>query len=247
MQILRKKIIRKIDPKLNKEEMQNILKETIIYKRIKCGNLIQGVNDYFIKNQNLFIEMDYYEETLSSYLSKNFNSFDFDTKLQWTKDLAFALDYLHLHEQSHKKINTNNIFVTDNKRLVLGEIGFIPLMTNYFSVDNPNECFDMRSDIWSLGCVFYEIFTGEKYFNNIENIEINEVTLKDKKLSLLIQQMLNMNPEKRPNIRLVLKTLIKFPRKYSEYVGSLNNQEKLSNDHRFFSNNLFIDTQKLKY
>lgn len=77
--------------------MQQILKETMIYKRIKCGNLIQGVNDYFIKNKNLFIEMDYYEETLSSYLLKNFQTIDSLTKLQWSKDLAFALDHLHLH------------------------------------------------------------------------------------------------------------------------------------------------------
>ena len=137
--------------------MQQILKETMIYKRIKCGNLIQGVNDYFIKNKNLFIEMDYYEETLSSYLSKNFKTIDSLIKLQWSKDLAFALDHLHLHEQSHKQININNIYVKDDKRLVLGEIGFTPLIPNNYSVYNSNECFDKRSDIWSLGCVFYEI------------------------------------------------------------------------------------------
>jgi len=41
----------------------------------------------------------------------------------WFKDLTFAIDYLHTHNQAHLKIYPQNIFVK-NDRLILGEIGF---------------------------------------------------------------------------------------------------------------------------
>ena len=69
----------------------------------------------------------------------------------WCKDLAFAVDYLHTHNQVHLKIYPQNIFIK-NDHLVLGEIGFKTQLihyqesteSNYYSKD---EGFSLEFDI----------------------------------------------------------------------------------------------------
>ena len=61
--------------------------------------------------------------TLESKLSNvNIDELDLITKYTWCNGLAFGLDYLHMHNQTHKKIYPRNIFVREN-RLIIGEIG----------------------------------------------------------------------------------------------------------------------------
>lgn len=58
---LRLKIIIKINPNLNRNDLKEILKESIIFKRIECTNIFQGITNYFIINKFPFLEMDFYE------------------------------------------------------------------------------------------------------------------------------------------------------------------------------------------
>ncbi len=60
------------------------------------------------------------------------------TKHLWCKDLAFAIDFLHTHNQAHLKIYPQNIFVK-NDRLILGEIGFKTQLANYMAKENVEE------------------------------------------------------------------------------------------------------------
>jgi serine/threonine protein kinase len=107
--------------------------------RIKCDGLILGIERYFIENKTLFILMnqpDLNLESLDSRLIlKEENLF---TKHLWCKDLAFAIDFLHTHNQAHLKIYPQNIFVK-NDRLILGEIGFKTQLANYMAKENAEE------------------------------------------------------------------------------------------------------------
>lgn len=125
---LERTITKEIDPKKDVKDIQEILKETITINRINCGNLIQGIKKYYIENKILYIELDDYNDDeyvrLSTFLEKNHETLTSQEKIKMCLDLIFATDYLHLHNQTHKKIYPENIFVTKEKRLILGEIGF---------------------------------------------------------------------------------------------------------------------------
>ena len=152
--------------------LENVLKEVIVLNRIKCSNLIHDITSYFIENKTLFVLMNYFEYERLDHRLNNFNSRkdnDFVLKAAWLTDLAFALDYLHLHLQAHKMICSHNIYIIpDSERLFLGEIGIKEFANNedVYMKDylSPEKNYDLNCDIWSLGCVFYEIVYLEKPF-----------------------------------------------------------------------------------
>ncbi len=150
----KKRIIRKIK---KSTQLEKTLGEAIVYKRLKCENLIQGVLDFFIENKELYIVMDYFDEdkTLANYLTEEIPPFQ--TIINWYLDLAFSVDYLHLHNQSHGKIKADNIFINENNRLVLGEMAF--------TQENETKC--KESDIETL----YNLFSEN--FPEIHELELN--------------------------------------------------------------------------
>jgi serine/threonine protein kinase len=82
------------------------------------------------------------------------------------------------------------------------------------------------SDIWSLGCLFFELLTGEFLFDNPEFIHFyvqltgeNQQLLKDQKLKLInndrylvdfLKYILIRDPTHRPNINNVIKQFDHF-------------------------------------
>lgn len=136
IRINKKRTIRHINKSTNLEQT---LREAIVYKRLTFDNLIQGVLDFFIENKELYIVMDYFDgdKTLANYVC---TEIPFETVVKWSLDLAISLDYLHLHNQSHGKITVDNIFINENNRLVLGEMAF--------THENETKC--QESDIETL-------------------------------------------------------------------------------------------------
>ena len=107
----------------------------------------------------------------------------------------------------------------------MGEIGFSHELTNYKEETDerylyyPIEYYDEKPviddcfDIWSLGCVFHEICTGDKVFNDkLQIIENKLPTLShskfDHSLMTIIEEMLQMDRKDRPNSKFILKFLV---------------------------------------
>jgi serine/threonine-protein kinase len=99
------------------------------------------------------------------------------------RDVALALDYAHRHGLVHRDIKPENILLAEGRAVVLDfgiarapspavegatEAGLIIGTPRYMSPEQAagGGLVDARSDIYSLGCVFFEALAGSPPFND---------------------------------------------------------------------------------
>ena len=107
--------------------------------------------------------------------------------VEWMKQMASALNYAHKRGVVHQDIKPDNIFITQDGNLKIGDFGLALIATGpafertaqgkgspaYMSPELcRGEPHDHRSDIYSLGSVFFEMLTGERPFKAAGMIEM---------------------------------------------------------------------------
>ncbi len=120
-------------------------------------------------------------ETLKSYVSKitTGTGVQVDLTLEWMEQLCHGLQAAHNQGIIHRDIKTENIMIAKDGRLKIMDFGLAKLKDTSgitkagtsigtLSYMSPEQAHglpaDQRSDLWSLGVVFYEILTGELPF-----------------------------------------------------------------------------------
>ncbi len=116
-------------------------------------------------------------ESLQKYCKKE-NSLPMRRILNILAQTAEALDYAHKHEVIHRDIKPANIMLLENDKIKVTDFGIAKAVSdsrtksgvvlgtpNYMSPEQINGLdLDGRSDIFSLGVVFFELLTGELPF-----------------------------------------------------------------------------------
>ena len=93
--------------------------------------------------------------------------------LDWVTQIALALDHIHALRVMHRDLKTQNIFLGRGGVVKLGDFGISKVLertddfattvtgTPYYLAPEvcTNQPYTLKSDVWSLGCVAYEIAT----------------------------------------------------------------------------------------
>ncbi|BFZ13402.1 hypothetical protein BsWGS_16441 [Bradybaena similaris] len=154
--------------------------------------------------------------------------FDEKTILDWTVQLLLAAEFVHSRKVLHRDLKTRNIFVQNNK-MKLGDFGISRVLmgtsdmastfvgTPYYMSPEvlKHEGYNSKSDIWSIGCIIYELctlehaFTGQGLMHIMYNIvEKDPPDLPPKysrELNEIIKKILVKDPGQRPSATEVLK------------------------------------------
>ncbi len=134
----------------------------------KCQNeLVVELIENEIKNGVIYMIMKKYECTLSDLLR---NNYDYNIKKYMLKEIADSLKIIHDKGYVHGDIGPNNFLVDHKNKIVISDFGsskleneknLFPNMCtlNFASPESilRDEKITKKSDIWSLGCLFYLI------------------------------------------------------------------------------------------
>ncbi|XP_028402383.1 uncharacterized protein LOC114525324 [Dendronephthya gigantea] len=165
---------------LTAQERQLATNEAKIMSKLNHPNII-NCYDSFEEDGTIWIEMEYADGgTLAQYLTKLDREMEEKEILKMFYEMALALQCIHQHKILHRDMKTQNIFLTLEGHVKLGDFGISKQLGNTKSNANtvlgtpyyisPEICegrdYNEKSDIWSLGCVLYEMANKQKTFES---------------------------------------------------------------------------------
>jgi NIMA (never in mitosis gene a)-related kinase len=174
---------------LNTKEQENALNEVRVLASISHPNII-GYKEAFYDSdtQTLNIVMEYAEDgDLESKIKTHFkNKTYFPENEIWSYliQMIEGLKALHDIKTMHRDLKSANVFLMKNGQVKLGDLNVSKVVkmgmlqtqtgTPYYAspevwADKP---YDYKSDIWSVGCVLYELCALKPPFrgNNIKEL-----------------------------------------------------------------------------
>lgn len=169
-----------------------------------------------------FFVMKYVEgETLGKKMQRDKKMAPYDA-VHIIKQVADALSYAHDHDVIHRDIKPANVMLDAYKKPVLMDFGIARVQfegnltktgtlmgtPHYLPPEQPlGRPVDGRSDIYSLGIMFYEMLAGRPPFH-----DENSVTLIFKHINEAPPPLLELNPELAPELcAIVHKMIEKLP------------------------------------
>ncbi|ELK34135.1 Serine/threonine-protein kinase Nek5 [Myotis davidii] len=150
--------------------------------------------------------------------------------LSWFVQISLGLKHIHDRKILHRDIKTQNIFLSKNGMVAkLGDFGIARDLNNstelaqtcvgtpyYLSPEVcQNKPYNNKADIWSLGCVLYELCTLKHPFegNNLHQLALKICQAHFAPVSArfscdlrsLVSQLFKVSPQDRPSINSILK------------------------------------------
>ncbi|KAJ8377142.1 hypothetical protein SKAU_G00077220 [Synaphobranchus kaupii] len=215
--------------RMSNKEREESRKEVAVLGNMSHPNIVQ-YRESFEESGCLYIVMDYCE---GGDLFRRINTqkgvlFPEDQILDWFVQICLALKHVHDRKILHRDIKSQNIFLTKDGTVQLGDFGIARVLNStvelartcigtpyYLSPEIcENKPYNNKSDIWALGCVLYEMCTLKHAFEagNMKNLVLKiirgsyppvpqQYTLE---LRNLLGLLFKRSPRERPSVSTIL-------------------------------------------
>lgn len=224
-----KYVLKEIQLPKNRSKLENSRREAILLSRMKHPNIV-AFREAFEADELLCIVMEYCSggDLLQRIKQQKSNQFSADNILKWFAEMCAGAKHIHDQRVLHRDLKSKNIFLTDNGTIKLGDFGSACILNSskayaHAYVGTPyyvapevwdNKPYNNKSDVWSLGCVLYELCTLRHPF---QASSWKSLILKvcrgaypplpshlPYELQYLVKQMFKTNPKDRPSLHTIL-------------------------------------------
>jgi len=225
--------------KMTEKEKQQLVAEVNILRDLNHPHIVRYYDRIIDKKKTkIYLIMEYCEggdmRTLLRKCKKDKDYIAEDVIWKIFTQILLALNECHNRKSGkimHRDLKPANIFLDGENNVKLGDFGLSRMMGDqsvfaqthvgtpyYMSPEQINEKeYDEKSDIWSAGCLLYEIAALRPPFEATNHLSLamkiragrfDRLPLRySEELQKLIEIMLNANPERRPSA----ENLLKFP------------------------------------
>ena len=160
------------------------LQEYEVIARVRHPNVVR-IFDLGIADDHAYIAMEYLG---AGSLAERLNApLAADVALEYLHQIAGALEAIHAAGVLHRDLKPGNIMFRDDGTLALIDFGLAKQMRLEAAITGKGQIFgtpyymspeqghaeptDERSDLYSLGCIFYEMLTGERPFGALTHFQ----------------------------------------------------------------------------
>ncbi|NXL33436.1 NEK3 kinase, partial [Glaucidium brasilianum] len=214
---------------MSSSDVENSRKEAVLLAKMKHPNIV-AYKESFEADGHLYIVMEYCDDgdLMQKIKHQRGKLFPEDTILHWFVQMCLGVKHIHDKRVLHRDIKSKNVFLTQNGKVKLGDFGSARLLAHPVSyactyVGTPyyvppeiweSMPYNNKSDIWSLGCILYELCTLRHPFqaNSWKHLILkickgsyNPLPFHySYDLHYLIKQMFKRNPKNRPSASTIL-------------------------------------------
>ncbi|ESO08953.1 hypothetical protein HELRODRAFT_150398, partial [Helobdella robusta] len=216
--------------KMSNKEQEEARKEVTCLAKLNHQNIVSYIEHSEVSSM-LFIIMDYCEggDLHNKIVAQKGVLFSQNQILDWFIQLCLAVKHIHDQKILHRDIKSQNIFLTKQGVIKLGDFGIAKLLNStselartcigtpyYLSPEIvENKPYNNKSDIWSMGCVLYELTTLKHAFE-AESLKVLVMKIVrgsyppiNQRYSLdlknLIAHIFKKDPSDRPTVKVILK------------------------------------------
>ena len=254
----------------NKEKLLKIEREAKILSSINNEYIVKYYESFIEDNKFFNIIMEYCEYSdLRKFLNKRKEEkklLDQNVILFITLNICIGLKEIHKKNIIHRDLKPENLFISKDYKIKIGDFGISKQLINAQYIYNTqrgtfeymapevltNKKYNNKIDIWSLGCIIYELCTLKKCFedegifatlNKIINEKHNEINTNyyNKEIQDLIDKLLIKDYKERYDIDKVFDLVLKYNKQFSLKKNSNNlddiSKNILNNQINYFNSN----------
>uniref|UniRef100_A0A452HS05 Serine/threonine-protein kinase Nek2 n=1 Tax=Gopherus agassizii TaxID=38772 RepID=A0A452HS05_9SAUR len=271
---------------MTEAEKQMLVSEVNLLRELRHPNIVRYYDRIIDKsNTTLYIVMEYCEggdlASLIARCTKERHYLEEDFVLRMLTQLTLALKECHRrsdggHTVLHRDLKPANIFLDSKHNVKLGDFGLARILHHdtsfaktfvgtpyYMSPEQMNHMsYNEKSDIWSLGCLLYELCALSPPFTAYNQKELAEKIKEGKfrripyrysdQLNELLKKMLNLKDYCRPSVEEILQNpliadlVVEEQRNHSEKRGRRSTESERLQHSGTAVNELKLKEQQLQ-
>jgi serine/threonine protein kinase len=211
-----------------------ILREIEILQKLDHPNIVKYYG-HFYEDKKFYIVLEYIEGgDLESYLRKNKPPLPEEIVLSFFSQLVSGLSYAHSFKIIHRDLKPANILLTKDDKIKIIDFNSAKMVQTFCSTSDTlagtpgyvpleiltREGHSFPADVFSLGCVIYELMTGKPPFYHKDIIELRKMLETQdppsiegnysRILKFIVMEMLKKNPDERITLKEIQSFLLPY-------------------------------------